>query len=63
MRYLGSNHVSCGSVDEGRDVLTSVLSGHLLRVSHDLFPDLAKVEELLPRQVQELSPFIGIVGI
>jgi hypothetical protein len=50
-------------VDEGRDVLTSVLSGHLLRVSHDLFPDLAKVEELLPRQVQELSPFIGIVGI
>lgn len=41
--------------------LTCVLSRHLFGITHNLFPDFAKVVELLSREMQELSPFIGIV--
>lgn len=41
--------------------LTGILSCHLLGIADNLLPDLVEVVELLPRQVQELSPFIRVV--
>jgi len=43
--------------------LTGILSSHLLSVSNNLIPDLAKVMELLSGQMQKLSPLVGIVLI
>jgi hypothetical protein len=44
-----------------RPRLTGILASHLLGVSNNLISDLAKVMELLSRQMQELSPLVGIV--
>ena len=46
-----------------RPRLTGILASHLLSVSNNLISDLAKVVELLSRQMQELSPLVGIVLI
>jgi hypothetical protein len=43
--------------------LTSILSGHLFRVTHDFLSNLSKVVELLSGKMQELSPFVGVVDI
>jgi len=39
-----------------------VAAGNLVRVVDNLLAHLAKVEELLAGQVQELGPFVGLLG-
>jgi hypothetical protein len=49
-------------IDE-RSGPTSVLPRVLLGIPHDLISDLAKVVKLLSRQMEKLSPLVGIVRV